>query len=293
MNNSTPVPVTIVNGYLGAGKTTIILNMLKYISQNYHVDFDQNSNDNVISEDTGEGTGVPPRITSRYRVVWLKNEFGVNEVDSILAQQSAISSVKEVLNGCLCCTLVGKLSDAIGEILATIPCDRIVIETSGSAYPAPLAQEINRISRGVEGAPKMNVVLDGVICVIDAGTCPYPKRHRLTKFITISYTSHFPSSPLIANFEGYQDTSPTARIQARYTDLLVLNKIEQAGVLRVDHVTDLITDLNPETTVVKAMQVRSLLSRLLNLRLSIMPTYIREIFVVSVGFCASRGGIWS
>jgi G3E family GTPase len=120
-----PIPVTIVNGFLGAGKTTMILSLLEQLS----------AGSSEEASDTGAG---------KYQVVWLKNEFGVNEVDSLLAEQSSIASVKEILNGCLCCTLVGRLSDALQEILASVSCDRIIIETSGSAYAAPLAQEVNR-----------------------------------------------------------------------------------------------------------------------------------------------------
>jgi len=93
------VPITIVNGFLGAGKTTIILNMLRKIAEDT----------DLVYLAAGEVDASAPTAAVRkapYKVVWLKNEYGVNEVDSLLAKQSNVGAVKEILNGCLCCTLV-------------------------------------------------------------------------------------------------------------------------------------------------------------------------------------------
>lgn len=65
-----PIPVTCFTGFLGAGKTTTILGLLS-------------------------------QLPSRERVVLLKNEYGDVEVDSLLAQQSSIAGVSEILNGCM------------------------------------------------------------------------------------------------------------------------------------------------------------------------------------------------
>lgn len=168
-----PVAITIVNGFLGAGKTTVILNVIKEVSRRYNLDTRAEENGKAeesagTSADLSQSSFELPK--RKYNIVWLKNEFGLNEVDSILGNESSISSVKEILNGCLCCTLVGRLGDAIEEILETVQCDRIMIETSGSAYPAPLVQEVNRMMSGSEGSRKLPVRLDGVLCVVDAGT---------------------------------------------------------------------------------------------------------------------------
>jgi G3E family GTPase len=74
-------------------------------------------------------------------------------VDAALLQQqqqlgqgenSSNLQVREMQNGCLCCTLVGQLEPALKELLAMTP-DRIVIETSGSAFPASMAWERTRL----------------------------------------------------------------------------------------------------------------------------------------------------
>jgi G3E family GTPase len=75
-----PIPITIVTGFLGSGKTTILLNLI-------------------------------PQLPKTYKLALLKNEFGDVAVDSQLASTQSISGVREMLNGCICCNLVGQLSD--------------------------------------------------------------------------------------------------------------------------------------------------------------------------------------
>ena len=194
-----PIPITIITGFLGSGKTTLLLNLI-------------------------------PQLRARnpsYRLALLKNEFGDVAVDSQLASSSAISGVQELLNGCICCNLVGQLGPALAELRSANlgsdgdrrPPDRIVVETSGSAFPATLAIEVNRVARETGGA----YALDGVISVID-----------------------------VENWAGYEDTSYTARIQARYTDLIVFNKWEACDERRFDECLDRVGDLEVDTPWVKS-----------------------------------------
>lgn len=69
-----PIPITVFTGFLGAGKTSVILSLL-------------------------------PKLPQSYKLVLLKNEFGDVEVDSKLAQQSSLTAVSEILNGCMYCIL--------------------------------------------------------------------------------------------------------------------------------------------------------------------------------------------
>ncbi|EAS30031.3 CobW domain-containing protein [Coccidioides immitis RS] len=183
-----PVPITIVTGFLGSGKTTLLLNLI-------------------------------PQLPPTYRLALLKNEFGDVAVDSQLASANSISGVRELLNGCICCNLVGQLSDALLQLRDQIQPDRIVIETSGSAFPATLAMEVNRLSHETGG----EFVLDGVVSVID-----------------------------VENWEGYEDTSYTAKLQAKYTDLIVFNKWEDVSELRFDLCLDRVGDLEVQTPWVKS-----------------------------------------
>lgn len=183
------IPITIITGFLGSGKTTLILNLI-------------------------------PQLPKTYKLALLKNEYGDVAVDSQLASSSAISGVQELLNGCICCNLVGQLSEALETLARDITPDRIVIETSGSAFPATLAMEVNRLARDTG-----RYVLDGVMSVID-----------------------------VENWKGYEDTSYTAKIQAKYTDLIVLNKWELTSERRVEDVEDsiLALEIDPPTPRTKS-----------------------------------------
>jgi len=149
----------------------------------------------------------------------VKNEFGDVAVDSQLASSSSISGVRELLNGCICCNMVGQLDQSLEELRNTVKPDRIVIETSGSAFPATLAMEVNRLARETKGA----YVLDGVVTVID-----------------------------VENWKGYQDTSYTAKIQAQYTDLIVFNKWELCDERKFDDALDRVGDLEVQVAWVKS-----------------------------------------
>lgn len=169
------IPVTIITGFLGSGKTTLIINLLPQL-------LTKNPN---------------------YKLALIKNEFGDLAIDSQLAAATSISGVREILNGCI----------------ESIAPDRIVIETSGSAFPATLAMEVNRLGRETGG----KYILDGVVNVID-----------------------------VENWKGYEDTSFTARLQARYTDLIIFNKWEEVDERRWDECLDHLGDIEVETPWVKS-----------------------------------------
>ncbi|KAL5526029.1 hypothetical protein ACEPAG_7367 [Sanghuangporus baumii] len=182
-----PIPITVFTGFVGAGKTTTILGLLASLPKNY-------------------------------KACLLKNEFGDVRVDSQLASQSNLAGVSEILNGCLCCILVGQMKTALLEIMDKYNPDRIFIETSGSAFPAALAFQIRELERETNGSLK----LDAIVTVIDA-----------------------------ENFTGYEDTSPTARMQASYTDIILINKWEFVSERQLDVVMDHLHTLNDLTPKIK------------------------------------------
>ncbi|KAF8440285.1 CobW/HypB/UreG, nucleotide-binding domain-containing protein [Boletus edulis BED1] len=181
------IPITVFTGFLGAGKTSIILSLL-------------------------------PKLPKDYKVVLLKNEFGDIEVDSQLAKQSSLAAVSEILNGCLCCVLVGQMKNALLEIRDNFRPDRIIIECSGSAFPATLAFQIRELERETNDDFK----LDAIVTVIDA-----------------------------ENFSGYEDTSPTAKMQASYSDIILINKWEHVDDRALDLVLDHLHTLNDLTPKIR------------------------------------------
>lgn len=195
-----PIPITIVTGFLGSGKTTLILNLI-------------------------------PQLPHTYKIALLKNEFGDVAIDSQLASSAAISGVQELLNGCICCNLVGQLGDALESLRKDVAPDRIIVETSGSAFPATLAMEVNRLGRETG-----HYILDGVIVVID-----------------------------VENWKGYEDTSYTAKLQQKYTDLIVFNKWELVDERRYEDCLDRVGDLELQIASVKSDKGRVDQSLLLGL----------------------------
>ncbi|KAJ9089142.1 hypothetical protein DSO57_1015857 [Entomophthora muscae] len=120
-----------------------------------------------------------------------------------------------MLNGCLCCVLVGQMKTALLEMKEKFNPDRILIETSGSAFPAPIAWQVRQLSQ--EG-----FVLDAIVTVVDC-----------------------------MNFMGYEDKSYTAKLQAQYTDLIILNKHELVTQEQLDLVIDRVNDLNTDTPKIR------------------------------------------
>ncbi len=138
----------------------------------------------------------------------IKNEYGDASVDGALAKMNNLA-VKEVVNGCLCCILVGSLNQAIDELIDKQQPERIIIEASGDALPFPIILELKKNPR---------VFVDGVISVVDC-----------------------------VNFEKVKDTSIVAREQAKYTDLIIFNKTGLVDEDKLYRVKEEIFGINPDT----------------------------------------------
>lgn len=180
--SSAKTPTTVFTGFLGSGKTTIITHLIDQLQK------DQ-------------------------QVIYIKNEIGAENVDGALLEGKNIKS-KELLNGCICCTLVGPFASAIDEILDTMRPDRILIEASGAADPSAIALMI-------DGHPRLT--RDGIIAIID-----------------------------VVNFDGYKDLSLAARNQTKFTDLVVFNKIELVDLETKRAVVDHVRELNASAPILEA-----------------------------------------
>ncbi|MBV9783496.1 MAG: GTP-binding protein [Acidisphaera sp.] len=129
------IPVTVLTGYLGAGKTTLL--------------------NRILSENHGR----------RYAVV--VNEFGELGVDNDLVVDSD-EEVFEMNNGCICCTVRGDLIRIVGGLMKRRDrFDGIIIETTGLANPAPVAQTFF-VDEGVRSRAR----LDAIVTVVDAKHLP-------------------------------------------------------------------------------------------------------------------------
>ena len=134
-NRLIPVPVTILTGFLGAGKTTLL--------------------NRILTEEHGQ------------RIAVIENEFGEEGIDNDLLFQGD-EQIVEMNNGCICCTVRGDLVRILGELSekreqGQIHFERVIIETTGLADPAPVAQTFF-----IEETIHDYYLLDGIITVVDA-----------------------------------------------------------------------------------------------------------------------------
>ena len=125
------VPITLLCGYLGAGKTTLM--------------------NKVLTNQKG------------YKVAVIVNDIGEINVDERLIAKGAnitdTSSIVPLTNGCICCNLKSDMVQQIENLIDTGKFDYILIESSGVCEPMPIAQAIEQINNGY---------LDNVVSVVDA-----------------------------------------------------------------------------------------------------------------------------
>lgn len=141
MNNKI-VPITLLTGYLGSGKTTLI--------------------NHILNNQEG------------YKVAVIVNDIGEVNIDADLIAKGGVvnqtdDSLVPLTNGCICCTLKVDLMQQIVDIIKTKQFDYILIEASGICEPIPIAQTITVLSDSTEqyGLPKI-CRLDNVVSVVDA-----------------------------------------------------------------------------------------------------------------------------
>jgi G3E family GTPase len=173
------IPVTVLTGYLGAGKTTLL--------------------NRILTEDHGRKFAV------------IVNEFGEIGIDNDLVV-GADEEVFEMNNGCICCTVRGDLIRIIEGLLKRRgKFDAILVETTGLADPAPVAQTFF-VDADVREAAR----LDAVVTIADA------------KWLA----------------ERLKD-APEAKNQIAFADVIILNKTDLVGPDELDEVEARIRAINP------------------------------------------------
>src|SRR5579863_5523378 len=193
------IPVTVLTGYLGAGKTTLL--------------------NRILSENHGH----------KYAVI--VNEFGEIGIDNELVV-GADEEIFEMNNGCICCTVRGDLIRIIeGLMKRKGKFDAIIVETTGLADPAPVAQtffvdeDVQKFSR-----------LDAVVTVADA------------KWLAARLRD-----------------APEAKNQIAFADVIIINKTDLVSAAELDEVEGRIRAINPYAKVHKtqrcAVPLREVLGR--------------------------------
>ena len=188
MSESSPFPVTVLTGYLGAGKTTLL--------------------NRILSENHGKKFAV------------VINEFCELGVDNDLVVD-ADEEVFEMNNGCICCTVRGDLIRIIGGLMKRRDrFDGIIVETTGLADPAPVAQTFFA-DEDVKRATK----LDAIVTVVDA--------------------KHLP--------QRLKD-SPEAEEQIAFADIIVLNKMDLVTEEEAAEVERRIRAINPYAEIRRSVR---------------------------------------
>merc|ERR1711862_666820 len=133
------IPVTILTGFLGSGKTTLL--------------------NHILEANHGK------------RIAVIENEFGEVGIDDNLVKGGSMAeeeNIVEMNNGCICCTVRGDLIAGLKKLVKTSfknkkPLDGVLIETTGLADPAPVAQTFF-----ADGFVQQHMCLDGILTLVDA-----------------------------------------------------------------------------------------------------------------------------
>ncbi len=176
-------PVTVLTGYLGAGKTTLL--------------------NRILSEDHGRKFAV------------IVNEFGEIGIDNDLIVESD-EEIYEMNNGCVCCTVRGDLVRVVQGLLKRKGrFDGILVETTGLADPAPVAQTFF-----MDEDVRAKARLDAVIALVDA--------------------RHFPQT---------LKDAPEAEDQVAFADVVIINKTDLVEADEIERLKATVRKINPHAVI--------------------------------------------
>src|ERR1700755_2672481 len=211
--SSQKIPVTVLTGYLGAGKTTLL--------------------NRILSENHGK----------KYAVI--VNEFGEIGIDNDLII-GADEEVFEMNNGCVCCTVRGDLVRILDGLMKRRgKFDAIIVETTGLADPAPVAQTFF-----VDEDVQKNARLDAVVTVADAKwlsdrlkEAPEAKNQIALADVLVLTKTDLVSKPELAEVEARsRSINPYAKLHRTERCKVALSDVLERGAFDLDRILDIEPD---------------------------------------------------
>jgi G3E family GTPase len=222
----TAMPVTIITGFLGSGKTTLL--------------------NRILTEAHGEKIAV------------IVNEFGEIGIDNQLILGNTDEEIFEMNNGCICCTVRGDLIRTLTDLYArrkekesngSVEFDRVVIETTGLADPAPVIQTFFADSK-----IQRRYYPDAVITVVDS-----------------------------KHIEQHLDDGHEAVEQIAFADLVLLNKTDLVSSEHLSQLENRIKKISATTRVIRTEHSQIPIEEILDIRafdlsqkLEIDPGFLEE-----------------
>ncbi|MDD6282906.1 MAG: GTP-binding protein [Oribacterium sp.] len=191
--------IDIVSGFLGAGKTTFIQRLLD-------------------------------EALKTQKVVLIENEFGEIGIDGGFLKESGIE-IREMNQGCICCSLVGDFEKSLTEVVKRYQPDRIIIEPSGVGKLSDIIGAVKTVSG------KLDVVLDAAVTVVDA------KKAKLYS----------------RNFGEFFNN------QILYAGTVVLSRTDIADDAKIEEAVKIVKEINPKATVITTPEEKLTGEQLINI----------------------------
>jgi G3E family GTPase len=219
----TRIPVTVLTGFLGSGKTTLL--------------------NRLLHEQHGE------------RIAVIENEFGEAGIDNEILLQEGREQIVEMNNGCICCTVRGDLVRILSDLAArrragSLVFDRVVIETTGLADPAPVAQTFF-----VDESIGRDYLLDAIVTLVDAMHAPQQL-----------------------------DQHHEAQEQVGFADRLLISKTDLVTAEQTAALTERLRRMNPRARVAHVHHGKTPVAEILDIRgfnldaiLAIEPQFLTDV----------------